>query len=140
MLTPVCEGLLLKLQDRPGFAAAPDSLLVPPRLSDMVSRCEVSGCAQLARFLRMFLEDPEAALVLSVYQIERPFVAYESDGFVYGIDYEGPHRTATKTMYRQPISPEELFADAPEGRAFGLWEGFAMHIEAALHSVCQRQG
>jgi hypothetical protein len=88
----------------------------------------------------MFLEDSEAALALLVYQIERPFVAYESDGFVYGIDYQGPHRTATKTLYRQPISPEELFADAPEGIAFGLWDIFARHIEVALRSVCQRQG
>jgi hypothetical protein len=87
----------------------------------------------------MFLGDSEAALALSVYQIEQPFVAYESDGFVYGIDHEGPHRTAMETMYRQPISPEELFAGAPEGMAFGLWGIFAAHIEAALWSVCQRR-
>lgn len=83
----------------------------------------------------MFLEDPEAASVLAAYRIEQPYIAYAAGGFVYGIDHEGPHRTAEKTMYRQPISPEELFARAPEEIAFGLWDAFATHVEAALRSM-----
>jgi hypothetical protein len=112
MLTPMCELLLPRLQEIPELAVAPDSLLVPPCPCDVWSQCEASECMQPARFLRMFLEDSEVALALSVYQIEQPYVAYESDGFVYGIDHEGPHRTAVKTMYRQPISPEESCSPA----------------------------
>lgn len=136
MLTPMCENLLRRLQEMPEFAAAPDSLLVPPCPAIVAAQCRDSEYATPARWLRSFLEDSEAALVLSAYRVEQPYVSYEADGFVYGIDHEGPHRTAKKTLYRQPISPEELFAQAPEARAFGLWDEFATHIETALRSVC----
>lgn len=82
---------------------------------------------QSARWLRCVLGDPSAPLALAVYRFRPPFEAFERDGYVYGIDHQGVYKISLTESVACVITPEELFASAPE--PFGLWDRFATHLE-----------